>query len=181
MFGFAMKRKIVLLLTLLSLLSFTFADSKSVVVSLSVGDIDEFGFTSDQINENTPITKDNSYPNTEEPPLSLAVLDDSISGLDGDKKIYASARTNSPSQITFTLSFTALSNGSGYFIPLTINNIVAEDDSSKTINLAESEASAAKKLRAISTELNISADYSAYQSAPNDKFTSILTLTYSAT
>lgn len=177
-----MKRKIVLLLTLLSLLSFAFADSKSVAVTLSVGDVDEFGFTSGPINENTPITEYNSYPNTEDPPLSLAVLDDSISGLDGDKKIYASARTNSPSQITFTLSFTALSNGSGgYFIPLTINNIVAEDGSSKTIDLAKSEASATKKLRAISTELNISADYSAYQSAPNDKFTSTLTLTYSAT
>lgn len=176
-----MKRKIVLLLTLLSLLSFAFADSKSVAVTLSVGDVDEFGFTSDPINENTPITEYNSYPNTVDPPLSLAVLDGSISGLEGNKKIYASARTNSPSQITFTLSFTALSNGSGYFIPLTINNIVAEDDSSKTIDLAKSEASAAKKLRAISTELNISADYSAYQSAPNDKFTSTLTLTYSAT
>lgn len=176
-----MKRKIVLLLTLLSLLSFAFADSKSVAVTLSVGDVDEFGFTSTHIDENTPITEYNSYPNTVEPPLSLAVLDDSISGLAGDKKIYASARTNSPSQITFTLSFTALSNGSDYFIPLTINNIVAEDGSPKTIDLAKSEASAAKKLRAISTELNISADYSAYQSAPNDKFTSTLTLTYSAT
>ena len=81
-----MKRKIVLLLTLLSLLSFAFADSKSVAVTLSVGDVDEFGFTSDPINENTPITEYNSYPNTEDPPLSLAVLDDSISGLDGDKK-----------------------------------------------------------------------------------------------
>lgn len=176
-----MKRKIVLLLTLLSLLSFAFADTKSVAVMLSVGDVDEFGFTSDPINENTPITKDNSYPtDTEESPLSLAVLDDSISGLDGGKKIYASARTNSPSQITFTLSFTALSNGSGYFIPLTINNIEAENGDSQTINLAENEESVAKKLRAISTELNISADYSAYQSAPNDTFTSTLTLTYSA-
>ena len=175
-----MKRKIVLLLTLLSLLSFAFADSKSVAVTLSVGDVDEFGFTSDPINENTPITEYNSYPNTEEPPLSLAVLDDSISGLDGDKKIYASARTNSPSQITFTLSFTALSNGSGYFIPLTINGIEAENGDSQTIDLAENEESVAKKLRAISTELIISADYSAYQSAPNDTFKSTLTLTYSA-
>ena len=175
-----MKRKIVLLLTLLSLLSFAFADSKSVAVTLSVGDVDEFGFTSDPINENTPITEYNSYPNTEDPPLSLAVLDDSISGLDGDKKIYASARTNSPSQITFTLSFTALSNGSGYFIPLTINGIEAENGDPKTIDLAENEESVAKKLRAISTELIISADYSAYQSAPNDTFKSTLTLTYSA-
>lgn len=175
-----MKRKIVLLLTLLSLLSFAFADSKSVAVTLSVGDVDEFGFTSDPINENTPITEYNSYPNTEDPPLSLAVLDDSISGLDEDKKIYASARTNSPSQITFTLSFTALSNGSGYFIPLTINGIEAENGDPKTIDLAENEESVAKKLRAISTELIISADYSAYQSAPNDTFKSTLTLTYSA-
>lgn len=175
-----MKRKIVLLLTLLSLLSFAFADSKSVAVTLSVGDVDEFGFTSNPINENTPITEYNSYPNTEESPLSLAVLDGSISGLDGDKKIYASARTNSPSQITFTLSFTALSNGSGYFIPLTINGIEAKNGDSQTIDLAENEASAAKKLRAISTELIISADYSAYQSAPNDTFKSTLTLTYSA-
>ena len=175
-----MKRKIVLLLTLLSLLSFAFADSKSVAVTLSVGDVDEFGFTSNPINENTPITEYNSYPNTEEPPLSLAVLDDSISGLDGGKKIYASARTNSPSQITFTLSFTALSNGSGYFIPLTINGIEAKNGDSQTIDLAENEESVAKKLRAISTELIISADYSAYQSAPNDTFKSTLTLTYSA-
>ena len=175
-----MKRKIVLLLTLLSLLSFAFADSKSVAVMLSVGDVDEFGFTSIHIDENTPITEYNSYPNTEEPPLSLAVLDDSISGLDGNKKIYASARTNSPSKITFTLSFSALSNGRGYFIPLTINGIEAENGDSQTIDLAENEESVDKKLRAISTELIISADYSAYQSAPNDTFKSTLTLTYSA-